>query len=156
VLLLRKCQVNMRAREFIQEERTDEVLPIIAGALARGAGSMLAKGAQAVGGAVAKGVGNLASKGAQAVGQAAGNVVKNVAGAVQGQANSSGQAVGSSAAPAGPTTGGKLTAPPGGGQASPQQQQLQQQQTQATSDNLDKIAAQIVALKQDLLKQQQV
>ena len=152
----------MRAREFIQErrsERTDEVLPVIAGALARGAGSMLAKGAQAVGGAVARGVGNLATKGAQAVSQTAGNVVKNVAGAVQGQSNSSGQAVGSSAAPAGPTTGSKLTTPPGGGQTAPQQQkqqQLQQQQTQATSDNLDKIAAQIVALKQDLLNQQQV
>jgi hypothetical protein len=166
----------MRAREFIvKEQRTDEIAPVLAaagGALARGAvavGQGLAKGAQTVGGAVVKGVGNLASKGVQAAGQAvsnvAGKVAGKVAGAVQGMGapNSSGQAVGSSSAPAGPTTGSASSLVPNPedpAQAKQQQQVKQQQQLQAQQQkefttNIDKISAQLIAMKQDLIKQQQ-
>ena len=147
----------MRAREFVvKEQRTDEVLPAIGavgGALARGAmavGQGIAKGVQTVGNVAGK-VGNVAGK----VGRAASGVSKlaNLAGqAGSGNASTPQVAQGTTGA------GDKLTTPPGGGQPDPQQQkqqQAQQQQAQATSTNLDNIAAQIVALKQELLKQQQ-
>ena len=144
----------MRAREFIvKEQRTDEILPVVAAA-----GGALAKGAMALGrGAMAAGRG--VAKGVQAVGNVAGNAVSGVS----KLANLAGQAgSGNTSTPqvAQGTTGAgdKLTTPPGGGQSDSQQQkqqQAQQQQAQATSTNLDNIAAQIVALKQDLLKQQQ-
>ena len=139
----------MRAREFIvTEKKIDEILPVVGAALGG-----LARGAMAVGQGVTKGVqaaGNVAGK----VGQAASSVSKlaNLAG-LAGSGNTSTPQVAQGTT----GVGNKLTTPPGG-QPAPQQQkqqQLQQQQTQATSDNLDKIAAQIVALKQDLLKQQQ-
>jgi hypothetical protein len=122
----------MRSREFVIEKRADEIAPVVGavgGALARGAGNLAMKGAQALGGAVAKGVGNIAG---------------SVANKVLGTTGTAG-------------TGGVADVA-GTGQDSPEakkQQQLQQQQLQATSTNLDKIAAQIVALKQDILKQQQ-
>ena len=161
----------MRAREFVvKEQRTDELAPVLGalGAGAKAAGSAIAQGAKAVGGAavdaVKAGATNLAVAGAKKLagtqlGQAAIGAVANAAGEPQQQSNASGQAVGTSAAPAGPTTGGQQAA--GGAQAQPdqkaqqQQQQQMQQAGQQTMTNLDKIAAQIVALKQDLAKQQQ-
>lgn len=149
----------MRAREFVvKEQRTDEVLPVIAagaGALARGAGSMIAKGAQAAGNAVKQGATNLAVAGANKLagtqlGQAAIGAVANAT----GQQNSSGQAVGSSSAPAGPSTGSQQAA--GGDQAQQKQQAQQQaQQQKQLTTNIDKISAQLIAMKQDLMKQQQ-
>ena len=143
----------MRAREFIvKEQRTDEILPAI-GAV----GGALARGAMAAGQSIAKGVqtvGNVAGKVGK-VGRAVSSVSKlaNLAGqAGSGNASTPQVAQGTTGA------GDKLTTPPGGGQPDPQQQkqqQAQQQQAQATSTNLDNIAAQIVALKQELLKQQQ-
>ena len=123
----------MRAREFIvKEEKLDEFLPAIA-AGARAIGGAAVQGAKAVGQGVVKAgqtVGNLAQKGATAVGDAATNVagkvanaagnvagqvqgaVDKVAGTTPGTSNSSGQAVGTSAAPAGPTTVEEITSVP--------------------------------------------
>lgn len=152
----------MRAREFIvKEQRTDEIAPVI-GAV----GGALARGASAIGSAVKQGATNLAVAGAKKLagtklGQAAIGAVANAAGEAppQGQSNASGQAVGTSSAPAGPTTGAQQAA--GGAtdqkaQADQQkQQQLQAQQQKEFTTNIDKISAQLIAMKQDLIKQQQ-
>jgi hypothetical protein len=180
----REFIVKENKKSPVQEEQLDEVLPVLAAAgagLARGAaavGQGLRAGAGAVGQgvkAVGQAVGNVASKvgnvaqqaGAAVANSGPGKAVRSVGQALGGNVssaqppdikapNASGGAVGSSAAPAGPTTGGAQAQPDQKAQAQQQQQVQQQQQAgQETMTNLDKIAAQIVALKQDLAKQQQ-
>ena len=134
----------MRFREF---NRTDEIAPVV-GAVARNlAGKAVAGVGQAAG---------------QMVGQAASNAANNMAQKATGALASVGT-VGSSTSPAAPQPNNQqqsqqVSKPASTQQRSAQQQQQQQQQaqvTQQTSTNLDKIAAQIIALKQQLAQQRQ-
>jgi hypothetical protein len=70
----------MRADEFIrEEEKLDEVLPLITGAAALAGGAMkLAGGVASGAGAVAKGVGKGIGAAARGVGQGVGNVASKV------------------------------------------------------------------------------
>ena len=67
----------MRYREFKKEARTDEILPAIAGGVAKVGAGIAKAGAKAVGGAVAK----VGAKAVKAVGSAGKSMATKVAGA---------------------------------------------------------------------------
>lgn len=137
----------MRFREF---KRTDEIAPVL-GALARGAGTLAGQAVKAVGQAGAK----MAGQAVKSVGQAAGQAVGNLAQKAVGTSGTTPQPapMGQQSQPtAAPNPAAQQTTQPSAQQKQQQQQQAQTNQQNIT--NIDKISAQLVALKQQLAKQQ--
>ena len=123
--------------EIVTEERTDEIIPAIAGGLARGAGA-LAKGVvggvgRAAGGALAKGAAKVGGAALRGAGKAVGGIAK--AGA-QAAVSTVGKAMGNGE--------------PAADDKSPEAMRAKQEQKKAIQQSMADAKAQIAALQKEL------